>query len=74
MDLQRDRTTQGYIISKKGAKFLIEQLIFTLEKKKNIPPIDHWIIKTLIDNNINIYNTDPLITYSKWNNKSDTKE
>lgn len=73
-DLQRDRTTQGYIISKKGAQFLIEQLIFTLEKKKNILPIDHWIIHTLIDNNINIYNTDPLITYSKWKIKSDTKE
>lgn len=64
-----DRTTHGYIISKKYAEFLLN--IFN-DSTNIILPIDHWLIITLHDNNLKINSCNPLICYST-NNDSDIR-
>jgi len=66
-----DRTTHAYIISNKCAKLLID--VFNSSEIINIP-IDNWLLKTIIDNKIKIYNSQPLLCYSPLIGDSDIRE
>jgi GR25 family glycosyltransferase involved in LPS biosynthesis len=61
-----DRCTQGYIISYNLAKYFIE--CYNLNKYLDCA-IDHWMLKICMNNNINILNSYPLLSYSEVNSK-----
>ena len=64
------RTTHGYIIFKNTAKKIYD--IFT--KLPNIDSaIDHWMLLILINNNIDVYDTIPLLCYCPFINDSDIR-
>ena len=68
--IQHDRTTHGYIISKKIAAFFLN--IFN--SVENIcAPIDEFMIRTMVDADIKIYDSKPLLCYSPWNGESDIR-
>lgn len=59
--INHDRTTHGYIISQSLARDFIRYV----ENEVDLYlPIDHWMIKTSMNNDINIYNSYPLLSYS----------
>jgi len=61
-----DRTLHAYIISHK----LANKLIKFIENNHSLNiPIDHWIIMLCMDNNIPIYNSNPLLCYSEFISK-----
>ena len=68
--MQHDRTTHGYIISKKMAGFFLN--IFNSSEKISIE-VDNWMIRTMIYFNIKIYDSKPLLCYSPWNSESDIR-
>lgn len=61
-----DRTTHSYIITREGAKFLLDQF----ENSSRIDkPIDHWLIDVLP--NESVYHSYPLLCYSPLFSQSD---
>jgi GR25 family glycosyltransferase involved in LPS biosynthesis len=64
-----DRGTYGYIISKELASKFINFSENNYNFNSNLPAIDHWIIKTCVDNNIPIYNSYPLLCFSDINSE-----
>ena len=67
---EHDRTCHAYIISNKCAKLLLDKFFF---ENKNICPIDHWMINIFRENNINIYNSEPLLCHSPLIGDSDIR-
>jgi len=65
-----DRTTHAYLIFKKCALNLLNQF----NKSTNITdPFDHWLIKTLKKNNLDIHSTLPLLCHSPFIGDSDIR-
>lgn len=63
-----DRTTHSYIITREGAKFLLDKF----ERLSRIDkPIDHWLIETLP--NVSVYHSYPLLCHSPLFSDSDVK-
>ena len=66
-----DRTTHGYIISNRGAKFLLDRF-----EKGNIGPrdaIDFWMMNSFMEKDINIYSSNPLLCWSPISGDSDIR-
>jgi len=64
-----DRGTYSYIISKDLASKFINYCENGYNFDSYIPQIDHWMIKTCVDNNIPIYNSHPLVCFSDHSSK-----
>lgn len=72
--LQKHRTTHSYIISNKTAKIIIDEFDKTINNGKyNGPPIDRFLIDTLLSKNIDIYDSYPHICYSPFISDSDIR-
>ena len=64
-----DRTTHGYIISNRGAKFLLEQF----NNSTRFEQIDHWMMNTFVNNNVKVYSSVPLLCWSPLVGDSDIR-
>jgi len=69
IDRVHDRTLNAYLISGTVANQLPE--MFTSIDQVDLP-VDHWVFKTLIDNNIDVYNASPLLCHSTIGGDSDS--
>ena len=69
--IYHDRTTHAYIINYKLAEIFLKE--FLNSDNIDLPPVDHFMMKTLIKYNIPIYNTSPLICWSPINGDSDIR-
>jgi glycosyl transferase family 25 len=67
--MKHERTTHGYIISKKLAKFLLDKF----ENEGMKCAMDNWFLQAIKNNNFDIYNSNPLLCYSPFNNESDIR-
>jgi glycosyl transferase family 25 len=67
--MKHERTTHGYIISKKLAQFLLDKF----EKEGMRCAMDNWFLQAIRNNNFDIYNSQPLLCYSSFNSESDIR-
>jgi glycosyl transferase family 25 len=65
-----DRTAHAYIVSQRLAKFILD--IFNMVNIIQLP-LDHWILRVSILNDIKIYNAFPLLCYSPLVGDSDIR-
>lgn len=65
---QHDRTTHAYIISKRGAQFLVDSFPKVFPK-----PLDHWMLQQMRQSDRDVYSADPLIAWSPLHGDSDIR-
>ena len=69
INVHYDRTTHAYIISKECCKFLLGAIANT----KHHEPVDHYMMYTFREFNIDVYSSKPLLCHSPLFNDSDIK-
>jgi GR25 family glycosyltransferase involved in LPS biosynthesis len=67
--INHDRCAYSYIISKELASKFLNYCKNNYNFNSLLLPIDHWMIKTCLDNKISIYNSYPLLCFSDPNSK-----
>ncbi len=64
-----DRWAHSYVITKELALKFLNYCKNNYNFNSPLPALDHWMIKTCVDNNISIYNSYPLLCFSDLNSK-----
>ena len=72
-ELDCDRTTHAYIISKECCELLLNNFNKILKTTQRFPPVDHFIMNILRLNKKNIYHSYPLLCHSELISDSDIR-